>query len=178
MSAGGVVWITGLPSAGKTTLAESVAASLRALGHASLVLDGDRLRAGLSRDLGFAHPARTEQVRRAAEIARIAAEQGQLVLVALISPIRADRAAARAIVAPLPFIETWLDADPALCRSRDPKGLWAEAAAGRRTGLTGHDAPYEAPLTPDLHLAATAPPADNGKAVLAALAARGLIPAA
>jgi bifunctional enzyme CysN/CysC len=178
MSAGGVVWITGLPSAGKTTLAESVAASLRTQGAAVLVLDGDRLRAGLSRDLGFAHPARAEQVRRAAEIARIAAEQGYLVIAALISPIRTDRAAARAIVAPLHFLETWLDADPTLCRARDPKGLWAEAAAGRRTGLTGHDAPYEAPLAPDLHLAATTPLGDNGKAVLAALAARGLIPAA
>lgn len=178
MSAGGVVWITGLPSAGKTTLAEAVAAALRALGRPVLVLDGDRLRAGLSRDLGFAHPARAEQVRRAAEIARIAAEQGQLVVAALISPIRADRAAARAIVAPLPFVETWLDADPALCRSRDPKGLWAEAVAGRRSGLTGHDAPYEAPDGPELRLDAAAQVPDNSKVVLAALAARGLIPAA
>lgn len=172
---GAVVWITGLPAAGKTTLAESLAATLRARGRAVLVLDGDRLRAGLSRDLGFAHPARAEQVRRTAEIARIAAEQGLLAIAALVSPIRADRANARAIVAPLPFLEVHLDADAALCRSRDPKGLWAEALAGRRSGLTGHDAPYEAPEAPELHLPAADPLPRSTEAVLAALAQRGLI---
>jgi len=172
---GAVLWITGLPAAGKTTLAEAVAAALRARGHGVLVLDGDRLRAGLSRDLGFAHPARTEQVRRTAEVARLAAEQGLIAIVALISPIAADRAGARAIAAPLPFIEVHLDADAALCRARDPKGLWAEAEAGRRSGLTGHDAPYEAPTAPDLRLPATEPLTRNRDAVLAALAERGLI---
>ncbi|MBN8524738.1 MAG: adenylyl-sulfate kinase [Planctomycetes bacterium] len=175
---GGVVWITGLPSAGKSTLAEALAAALRRAGRAALVLDGDRLRAGLSRDLGFAHPARTEQVRRAAEIARIAAEQEQIAIAALVSPIRADRATARAIAAPLPFIEVWLDATPALCRSRDPKGLWADASAGRRSGLTGHDAPYEAPERPELRLDAAAPVAAHAEALLAALRKAGLIPAA
>ena len=175
---GAVVWITGLPAAGKTTLAEAVAAALRTRGQAVLVLDGDRLRSGLSRDLGFAHPARAEQVRRTAEVARIAAEQGLISIAALISPMRADRAAARAIVAPLPFIEVHLDADAALCRSRDPKGLWAEARAGKRSGLPGHDAPYEAPEAPELRLAAAEPVACHGNAVLAALAGRGLIPAA
>jgi adenylyl-sulfate kinase len=173
---GAVVWITGLPAAGKTTLAETVATALRARGRAVLVLDGDRLRAGLSRDLGFAHPARAEQVRRTAEIARIAAEQGQIAIVALISPIRADRANARTIAAPLPFIEVHLDADAALCRSRDPKGLWAEALAGRRSGLTGHDAPYEIPEQPELRLPAAEPLSCHGNAVLAALRDRGLIP--
>lgn len=172
---GAVVWITGLPAAGKTTLAEAVATALRARGQAVLVLDGDRLRSGLSRDLGFAHTARAEQVRRTAEIARIAAEQGLIAIAALISPMRADRAAARAIAAPFPFIEVHLDADAALCRSRDPKGLWAEALAGRRSGLTGHDAPYEAPESPELRLAAAAPITCHGNAVLAALAGRGLI---
>lgn len=172
---GAVVWITGLPAAGKTTLAEAVAATLRTRGQAALVLDGDRLRSGLSRDLGFAHPARAEQVRRTAEVARIAAEQGLIAIAALISPMRADRATARAIVSPLPFIEVHLDADAALCRSRDPKGLWAEALAGKRSGLTGHDAPYEAPEVPELRLSAAEPVAGHGNAVLAALAKRGLI---
>lgn len=174
---GAVVWITGLPAAGKTTLAESLAAALRARGRAVLVLDGDRLRSGLSRDLGFASSARAEQVRRTAEVARIAAEQGLIAIAALISPMRADRAAARTIVASLAFIEVHLDADATLCRSRDPKGLWAEALAGRRSGLTGHDAPYEVPEAPELRLSAADPLPRTTEAVLAALAGRGLIAA-
>lgn len=172
---GAVLWITGLPSAGKTTLAEAVATSLRAAGRPALVLDGDRLRAGVSSDLGFAPAGRTEQMRRAAEIARLAAEQGLVAIVALVSPLRADRAAARALVAPLPFIEVHLDADPALCRARDPKGLWARAAAGTLGGLTGHDAPYEAPAAPELHLAAVNALAESRQAVLAALPSHVLV---
>lgn len=174
MSGGAVVWITGLPASGKTTLAEALAAELRAQGRAALVLDGDRLRAGLSRDLGFADAARSEQVRRAAEIARIAAEQGQIAIAALVSPFRADRAAARAIAAPLHFIEVWLDASPELCRSRDPKGLWAEAIAGRRQGLTGFDAPYEEPEGAEVRVEAMATTAAQTAAILAALLEDGL----
>ncbi|MBB2200361.1 adenylyl-sulfate kinase [Gluconacetobacter tumulisoli] len=149
---GGVFWMTGLPGAGKSTLARAAESHLFAQGIDVSVLDGDTLRAGLCADLGFSEEDRTENVRRAAAVARILAETGQVVLVALISPRIADRELARQIVGD-GFQEIFVDADQAVCEARDPKGLYAAARAGRISGFTGIDAPYEAPATPDLRLA-------------------------
>ncbi|WP_323990616.1 adenylyl-sulfate kinase [Nguyenibacter sp. L1] len=149
---GGVFWMTGLPGAGKSTIARAAESRLFAQGIDVSVLDGDTLRAGLCADLGFSEADRTENVRRAAAVARILAETGQVVLVALISPRTADRDLARQVVGE-GFQEIFVDADQAVCESRDPKGLYAAARAGRITGFTGIDAPYDVPENPDLRLA-------------------------
>ncbi|WP_342628392.1 adenylyl-sulfate kinase [Nguyenibacter vanlangensis] len=149
---GGVFWMTGLPGAGKSTIARAAESRLFAQGIDVSVLDGDTLRAGLCADLGFSEADRTENVRRAAAVARILAETGQVVLVALISPRAADRDLARQVVGE-GFQEIFVDADQAVCESRDPKGLYAAARAGRITGFTGIDAPYDVPENPDLRLA-------------------------
>ncbi|ACI52856.1 Sulfate adenylyltransferase., Adenylyl-sulfate kinase [Gluconacetobacter diazotrophicus PA1 5] len=149
---GGVFWMTGLPGAGKSTIARAAESRLFAQGIDISVLDGDTLRAGLCADLGFSEADRTENVRRAAAVARILAETGQVVLVALISPRTADRDLARQIVGD-GFREIFIDADQETCEARDPKGLYAAARAGRISGFTGIDAPYDVPATPDLRLA-------------------------
>lgn len=157
MAVGAVVWITGLPAAGKTTLAEAVAVALRGQGTAVLVVDGDRLRAGLCRGLGWAPADRRENIRRAAELGRLAAEQGQVAICALVSPAAADRALARTIVAPGRFLEIHVCTGLDLCRARDPRGLYARAAAGELTGLTGVDAVYEPPIDPAVRWDGTGP---------------------
>lgn len=161
----GIVWLTGLPGAGKTTLADALAADLAARGAWPCVLDGDRLRQGLCRDLGFSPADRAENVRRAAEVARLVAGAGGMAIVALISPYAADRAAARRCAGDLPFHEVHVHADLAVCEARDPKGLYARARAGTLRGLTGIDAPYEAPEHPALRL-------DTGTCTVAAAVAR------
>ncbi len=148
---GGVFWMTGLPGAGKSTIARAAESRLFAQKIDVSVLDGDTLRAGLCADLGFSEADRTENVRRAAAVARILAETGQVVLVALISPRAADRDLARQVVGE-GFHEIFVDADQATCEARDPKGLYQAARAGQITGFTGIDAPYDVPATPDLHL--------------------------
>jgi bifunctional enzyme CysN/CysC len=149
---GGVFWMTGLPGAGKSTIARATETGLFAQGIDASVLDGDTLRAGLCADLGFSEADRTENVRRAAAVARILAETGQVVLVALISPRTEDRDLARRIVGE-GFQEIFIDADQTICEARDPKGLYAAARAGRISGFTGIDAPYDVPANPDLRLA-------------------------
>lgn len=162
--AGGVLWLTGPPAAGKTTLADAVVAALHAGGRAAVRLDGDELRAGLSRDLGFAEADRAEQVRRAAEVARLVAAGGAWAVVALVSPYAAHRAAARRRCVPFRFREIHVHAPPAVLAARDPKGLYARARAGTLAGLTGIDAPYEAPSTPDLALDTAALAVDQAAA--------------
>jgi len=148
---GAVFWLTGLSGSGKTTVARGAEKILFGEGIDAVVLDGDTLRAGLCSDLGFSDADRRENIRRAASVARIMADAGQVVLVALISPYAADRVMAREIVQD-DFHEVFVDTDQAVCEARDPKGLYAAARAGRITGFTGVDAPYEAPTAPDLHL--------------------------
>ena len=121
------------------------------------MLDGDKLRAGLCKDLGFSEESRTENVRSAAEVARILSDAGQVVLVALIYPLRSDRALAQQIIGS-DFNEVFVDAALSVCEQRDPKGLYAAARAGKISGFTGIDAPYEAPESPALRLET----ADNG----------------
>ena len=153
----GVYWLTGLSGSGKSTLARGAEAQLFAQGLNVSVLDGDTLRAGLCKDLGFSEESRTENVRRAAEVARILSDAGQVVLVALISPLRSDRALAQQIIGS-DFNEVFVDAALSVCEQRDPKGLYAAARAGKISGFTGIDAPYEAPESPALRLET----ADNG----------------
>jgi bifunctional enzyme CysN/CysC len=147
--AGGVLWFTGLPASGKSTIAIAAEKRLFDLGYQVYVLDGDNLRHGLASDLGFAPAARAENLRRAAELAALFRDAGMLVIVAMISPYRADRAHARKIVG-AGFHEIHIDAPLAVCERRDPKGLYAKARKGGIADFTGVGAPYEEPAKPEL----------------------------
>jgi bifunctional enzyme CysN/CysC len=157
---GATVWFTGLPSSGKSTVAAAVEAKLLAEGHPAYVLDGDNLRHGLNRDLGFSDEDRVENVRRVGEVARLLADAGVVAVAPLISPFRQGRAEARAAhdAVGLPFLEVFVDTPIEECERRDPKGLYAKARRGELRGFTGVDSPYEAPEHPDLRLT----PADGG----------------
>lgn len=146
------LWLTGLSGAGKSTLATRLAARLRAQGRAVQVLDGDVLREGLNADLDYSEAGRAESVRRTAEVARLMAAAGLVVVVAMISPYRRDRDAARARFPAGGFAEVHVDAPLAVAEARDPKGLYARARSGGLAGFTGIDAPYEAPPAPELVL--------------------------
>jgi adenylyl-sulfate kinase len=152
--AGATLWFTGLPAAGKSTIASAVEERLVLAGRPAFLLDGDNLRHGLNGDLGFDEDARGENVRRTAHVARLLAESGSVALVSLVSPYAADREAAAALHAGagLTFIEVFVDAPLDLCKQRDPKGLYARARAGELRDMTGVGSPYEAPTQPDLVL--------------------------
>jgi bifunctional enzyme CysN/CysC len=147
--AGGVLWLTGLPGSGKSTLALGLENYLVDRGWQASILDGDNLRQGLNRDLDFSAAARTENIRRTAEVARLMADAGMIVIVSLISPFAADRVMARRIIGD-GFHEVFVAADIAICQDRDPKGLYARARRGEIKNFTGVDAPYEAPTTAEL----------------------------
>ena len=147
-----ILWFTGLSGAGKTTIANLVEVRLHALGVHTAMLDGDNLRHGLNKDLGFTEADRTENVRRVAHVAALMADAGLVVLVSLISPYRADRDAARGLAGPDEFLEVFVDTTVDECRRRDVKGLYAKADAGLVRNFTGVSAPYEPPTAPDLHL--------------------------
>lgn len=143
-------WLTGLPGAGKTTLATYTQQQLAQKGIQAIVLDGDHLRKGLNKDLGFSREDRQENIRRMSEVARLMAEFGMVALVSAISPYREDRLSARNLFQPGQFFEVHIATDIATCIDRDPKGLYARAKAGEIQHLTGWDAPYENPETPEL----------------------------
>ena len=145
-----VVWLTGLSGAGKSTIADAAERRLHALGVRTFVLDGDNLRNGLNKDLGFTPEDRAENVRRVAEVSRLMMESGVVVIVALLSPFRADRRQARTIVGGDDFIEVFVDTPLDVCRERDAKGLYAKAAAGELPNLSGVGQEYERPSAPDL----------------------------
>jgi adenylyl-sulfate kinase len=149
---GATLWMTGLPGSGKSTVAAGVEAQLLAQGRSTYVLDGDNLRHGLNGDLGFSAEDRTENVRRTAEVSALLADAGVVVLVALVSPYRADRDAARAVheARGLPFLEIHVATSLEECERRDPKGLYARARAGEISGLTGVDDPYEPPAAAEV----------------------------
>ena len=155
---GAVVWMTGLPSSGKSTIAHALEERLIASGQPAYVLDGDNLRHGLNGDLGFSDEDRTENVRRTAHVARLLADAGVVAVVSLVSPFAADRAKARELVESedLPFHEVWVSTPVEECEQRDPKGLYKKARAGELPGFTGVDGPYEAPEHPDLELGSIA----------------------
>lgn len=150
--AAGVVYMTGLSGAGKSTVAALVELRLQALGVRTCVLDGDELRRGLCRDLGFSDSDRIENVRRVAEVARLMVDAGLLVITALISPFRAEREAAKARFAPGQFMEVFVDAPLAVCEERDPKGLYRRARRGELVGFTGIDSRYEPPRSADFRV--------------------------
>ncbi len=146
------VWLTGLPGSGKSTLAHALERRLTDAGRAAFVLDGDNLRHGLTRDLGFTPEGRRENVRRVAEAARLMNDAGLIVIAALISPYREDRLMAGGIVGPERFLEVYVSASVAACEMRDPKGLYARARRGEIAEFTGVNAPYETPEAPALQL--------------------------
>ncbi|GJD82532.1 adenylyl-sulfate kinase [Methylobacterium haplocladii] len=147
-----IAWLTGLSGSGKSTIADAVDRALAAEKRHSMVLDGDNLRLGLSRDLGFSARDRNENIRRAAEVARLMTETGLIVIVSLISPFVAERAAARRAAGDIPFLEVFVDTPLAVCEARDPKGLYEKARAGSIPDFTGISSPYEAPQAPELRI--------------------------
>jgi bifunctional enzyme CysN/CysC len=173
---GATIWLTGLPSSGKSAIAAALEARLVGGGTAAYLIDGDNLRHGLSGDLGFDAGSRAENVRRAGEAARMLADAGLVVLVALVSPFAAhrDRVRRRHAEEELPFVEVYVDTPLEICEERDPKGLYRRARAGTLHGLTGIDDPYEPPERPDLVLDGTQPIADGVAALEALLEERGL----
>jgi adenylylsulfate kinase len=143
-------WLTGLPGAGKTTLAQAWAEQLRASERAVVVLDGDELRRGLTRDLGFSEADRHENMRRVAEVARLLNDTGVQAIVALVSPTRVGRASAKNIIGAGRFVEVYIATPLSVCQARDPKGLYQRAANHEQFGLTGVQSTYEAPLEAQL----------------------------
>jgi bifunctional enzyme CysN/CysC len=160
-----VLWFTGLSGAGKSTIANLVEAGLHARGIHTLMLDGDNIRHGLNKDLGFTEVDRVENIRRIGEVAKLMTEAGLVVLCSFISPFRADRRMVRELFQHGEFIEVFVDTPLEQCIARDPKGLYRRALAGEIKNFTGVDQPYERPENPELHMPA-------GEATAAALAAQ------
>jgi bifunctional enzyme CysN/CysC len=150
-----VLWLTGLSGAGKSTIANLVEKRLHALGKHTYLLDGDNVRHGLNRDLGFTDADRVENIRRVAEVSKLMVDAGLIVLVSFISPFRAERRMARALFGPGEFHEVHVDTPIAIAESRDPKGLYKKARRGELKNFTGIDSPYEAPETPEIYLDTT-----------------------
>ena len=150
-----VLWFTGLSGSGKSTIANLVERKLHAAGRHTIMLDGDNVRHGLNRDLGFTEADRVENIRRVAEVAALMAEAGLIVLVSFISPYRAERQMARELLPAGEFMEVFVDTPIEECRRRDPKGLYAKVDAGFIKNFTGVDAPYEAPEAPEMHIRTT-----------------------
>ena len=147
-----LLWFTGLSGAGKSTIANSLERKLHVLGKRTFVLDGDNVRHGLNRDLGFTEADRVENIRRVAEVAKLFIEAGLITIVSFISPFRAEREMARGLMAPDEFIEIFVDTPLEICEQRDPKGLYRKARRGELPNFTGFDSPYERPSNPDLTL--------------------------
>jgi bifunctional enzyme CysN/CysC len=170
-----VIWFTGLPSAGKSTIANSVERGLQGAGVHTYLLDGDNLRLGLNSDLGFSQTDRIENIRRVAEVAALMADAGLVVLVAMISPYLAQRHLARQRVAPTEFCEVFVDCPLAIAEERDAKGLYRRARLGQITNFTGVDSPYEQPLNPEVYLDTSLRSAhESAEAVVQYLATRGV----
>jgi bifunctional enzyme CysN/CysC len=171
-----VLWLTGLSGAGKSTIADLLEQSLHRAGHHTIVLDGDNIRHGLNRDLGFTDEDRVENIRRVAEVAKLMVEAGLIVIVSFISPFRSERRLARGLVGEDEFLEIYVDTPLDICEARDPKGLYKLARAGKLPNLTGIGSPYEPPAQPELVLAAGREPPDVlAGEVLTALRQRGII---
>jgi bifunctional enzyme CysN/CysC len=171
-----VIWFTGISGAGKSTIALVVEERLRALGLAVHNLDGDAIRHGLNRDLGFSNADRAENIRRVGELARLFNNVGMIVLVAAISPFREGREAARALAGPGRFVEVHVDTPLDVAERRDVKGLYKKARSGQLPNFTGIDSPYEAPLHPEVHIDATfASAEDAADEVLRVLRSLGLV---
>lgn len=166
---GQVVWFTGLSASGKSTIANEVSTELHRTNIPHAILDGDNLRKGLTKDLGFSEADRVENIRRAAEVAKLMADSGLIVLVSLISPYRSDRRNARSIVGENRFLEVFVDTPIDICEKRDPKGLYKKARAGNLPQFTGVDSPYEAPVSPEVHIDGRRPPDESTTRIIAHL---------
>jgi bifunctional enzyme CysN/CysC len=171
-----ILWFTGLSGSGKSTIANIVEQTLNLTSHHTMLLDGDNVRHGLNRDLGFTEVDRVENIRRVGEVAKLMIDGGLIVLCSFISPYRADRQMVRSLVEPSEFIEIFVDTPLEDCISRDPKGLYAKAKAGQLKNFTGVDAPYEAPEQPEIHLKTEgSTPAQLAKTILDVLIERKII---
>jgi bifunctional enzyme CysN/CysC len=171
-----IVWFTGLSGAGKSTIANIVEKKLHARGHHTYLLDGDNVRHGLNRDLGFTEADRVENIRRVAEVARLMVDAGLIVLVSFISPFRAERRMARALVQPDEFCEVFIDTPLAVAEQRDRKGLYSKARRGELKNFTGIDSPYEPPENPELRIDTVSDKAeDAAEAVIERLRHMGVL---
>ena len=174
-----VIWMTGLSGSGKSTLANALEVKLAQMGQHTYLLDGDNVRHGLNRDLGFTETDRVENIRRISEVAKLFVDAGLIVSTAFISPFRQDRALARGLFEQGQFLEVFVDAPLEVCEERDPKGLYKKARAGEIPHFTGIESPYEAPDAADIHV-------NTGEMdieaavdhVIAALREKGILPAA
>ena len=162
----GVLWLTGLSGSGKSTIANELERKLFDLGIHSYVLDGDNLRQGINKDLGFTTQERAENVRRTSEVAKLMVDAGLYVIVALVSPFEGDREQARSLFEDHEFNQVWVNTPIEICQSRDPKGLYKKAAKGDIPNMTGLGQEYENPVHPDLILDGTLPVAENVKTLL------------
>ena len=174
---GCTVWLTGLSGSGKSTIAVALEKELWARGVRAYILDGDNIRHGLNKNLGFSPTDRTENIRRIGEVAKLFTDSGMIALTAFISPYRADRDQVRAIMQPGDFIEVFVDCPVETCEARDVKGLYKKARAGEIPEFTGVSAPYEPPLEPELVIRTgdQSVEASVGQ-ILVCLEQRGLIP--
>jgi bifunctional enzyme CysN/CysC len=172
----GVVWLTGLSGAGKSTIAGELARRLQELGHHVAVLEGEDIRDGLSRDLGFSDAHRSENVRRMSEVSKLMVDAGLIVIASAISPFACDRRRARELLEEGEFVEVFVDAPLAVAESRDPKRLYARARRGEIDHVSGIDSPYEPPEQPELHFdTSRAGPDQAAEAILQELRRRGVL---
>ena len=171
-----VIWFTGLPGAGKSTIANMLELTLHQLGRPTYLLDGDNVRHGLNRDLGFTDADRVENIRRVAEVASLMVDAGLIVLVSFISPFRSERQFARSLFEPGEFLEIYVNTPLALAEQRDPKGLYKKARSGALPSFTGIGSPYEPPDDPEIEvLTADCTPQDAVDSVLGRLRDLGLL---
>lgn len=173
---GCLVWLTGLPSSGKSTIAFTVEHLLMAQGRLAYVLDGDNVRHGLNKNLGFSAEDRAENIRRIGEVGKLFTDTGILTFTSFVSPYKADREAVRALMAAGDFAEVYVDTPVALCEERDPKGLYKKARTGEILNFTGVSDPYEPPDHPDLVIqTATCAPAEAAGMIIELLKRMGKI---
>jgi bifunctional enzyme CysN/CysC len=171
-----VVWLTGLPAAGKSTIANLLDRRLHSLGHHTYVLDGDNIRGGLNRDLGFTDADRAENVRRTAEVSKLLVDAGVIVIASLISPFQRERQMARELFHQDEFIEVYVDTPLSEAEARDPKGQYEKARRGEIQRFTGIDSPYEPPTAPELRIDTTrTAPEDAVECILQELRRRHIL---
>ena len=174
---GCTVWLTGLSGAGKSTIAVDLEKRLLERGVRTYILDGDNVRHGLNKNLGFSPEDRTENIRRIGEVAKLFTDAGMVALTAFISPYRADRDQVRGLMAAGDFVEVFVDCPVDVCEQRDPKGLYKKARAGQLKNFTGIDDPYEAPLRAELTIDATSTsPQEGALQLLQYLQKQGILP--
>jgi bifunctional enzyme CysN/CysC len=152
---GKVIWFTGLSGSGKSTVANALEVELHSQGRRTYILDGDNVRQGLNKDLGFTDADRVENIRRIAEVAKLMMDAGLIVMTAFISPFRREREMARELIGPENFVEAFVSAPLEVCEQRDPKGLYKKARAGLLPNMTGIGSPYEPPVSPQISLDST-----------------------